>query len=211
MTLIKKITKKKFIPAFNLWLEGNDDPLVISMDLITKYKLGVGSYVENNELDKILSEQELINAKQAAYNYVSYKSRSEHQIKEKLSSKGFTQDLIEDAIQFLYEFNLLDDRKFARSFVKSKIELKKYGKGRLKIELLKKGINKEIIEDTLNEVYPEHDKYKMALELAEKKYRIIRNKPKNKIYTSIKYFLQRQGFDWEVTKKTLDALLKQED
>ncbi len=49
----------------------------------------------------------------------------------------------------------LDDLEFSRLFADENIRLKLWGKNKIKGELIKRGVNSEIISEVLNEKFPE--------------------------------------------------------
>lgn len=208
MTLITNIVKKKFTDKCKVYINEENEPILLSMDVVLKYTLGKGSVLDESEFEQILYEQDLINSKKTAHNFVSYKPRTEKQVRDKLKEKQFSLENIEKAIEFLYEFDLLDDRSFAKSFIESKVKMKNYGISRMKVEMLKRGLDKDLVEDSLKQYYPHDSSYDLALELANKKLKQLANKDFQKKKSSLVSYLQRQGYHWDVIKKILDALLK---
>ena len=172
----------------------------ISTDLVLKYGLAKNVNLEDERKKEIDKEQRIIDAKQTAYNYASYKPRTITQIKEKLKLKEFSQSETELALKFLKDFNLIDDEKFAKDFINSFLKKKPSGKQRLSQELYQKGVPKDIIESSIEKHFPEEDKYELAIKACEKKLRTISNKTSDKQKTSLISYLQRQGFDWQVIK-----------
>lgn len=105
-----------------------------------------------------------------AYNYaVSLLSRREHtvnEITEKLRRKGYTQ-FTENVCSRLISEGYLSDERFARLYVRELVNLKGYGKRRIKDELLRKGVDRELVSDILEESdIPES----RLLEIINKKY-----------------------------------------
>ncbi len=187
----------------------NDNSLLyLSTDIINKYYLTPGKNLNDKMLSDISKEQRIYDLKQAALNYSSYKLRTEWLVIEKLKSKGFEDDEIKLAIQFLKEFNLLDDRGYARSFIKDYLLKKPAGKRRIFDELKKRGIASDIAQEALDETFPESNKYELALKSAEKKIRLISNKNKDKQKQLIINHLKRLGFEWNTIKSTLNKLFE---
>ena len=89
-----------------------------------------------------------------AYNYaVSLLSRREHtvnEITEKLRRKGYAQ-FAENVCSRLISEGYLSDERFARLYVRELVNLKGYGKRRIKDELLRKGVDRELVSDILEE------------------------------------------------------------
>ena len=97
----------------------NDESSIeCSLDLIIKYRLVKNSIIDEKLENAILKEQNIFDIKQTALNYASYKPRTNFQVKNKLKEKGFNSSEIQIAIDFLTEFNLLNDEKYAKIFIK---------------------------------------------------------------------------------------------
>jgi len=184
----------------------NDESSIeCSLDLIIKYNLGKNSIINDKLENAILKEQNIFDIKQTALNYASYKPRTNFQVKNKLKEKGFNSSEIQIAIDFLTEFNLLNDEKYAKIFIKDYLLKKPCGKNKLKQELYKRGISKNLIEDSVNKYFPDNKTMDLAKKASEKKLRTISYKPIDKQKKSLISFLQRQGFNWNIIKEMLDS------
>ncbi len=174
-----------------------------SYDLILKYKLGNGSIMVPDLLIELKKEQRIFDAKQSAYNYVSYKPRTEKQIRQKLRDKGYEIDESGIAIEFLIKFGLVDDAKFAKQFIADFLKRKSSGKSKIMSELISKGIDKSVAQEALEEYYPHTETFEIALKATNKKLSLIRHKPKEKQKEYLIRYLQSSGFDWEIIRKVL--------
>ena len=105
-----------------------------------------------------------------AYNYaVSLLSRRDHSVKEitdKLTQKGYGQYASVAAEKLLLQ-GYLSDERFAEMYVRELLNLKNYGKKRIRQELIRKGISRDIIENVISEAeFPDG----RLRELIERKY-----------------------------------------
>lgn len=157
--------------------KGKQDKIHISVDgeysftVDETYFLSMGIYngkeVDSDELEEI---RETVNVRRA-YNYaVSLLARRDHSEKElmtKLTQKGYT-DGAEKAIDKLRVGGYVSDERFARLYVRELRTLKKYGKRRIEQELYRKGIDRDIISEVLDETdFGESE----LVTLIERKYR----------------------------------------
>jgi len=177
-----------------------------SYDLILKYKLGNGSIISPDLLQELKKEQRILMVKQTAFNFVSYKPRTEKQIRQKLRDKGYEKEEADLAIEFLIKFELVDDIKYAKLFISDFLKRKSSGKSKLISELIKKGIEKSTAQEAIDEYYPHAEDFEIALKATNKKLRIIRHKPKEKQKESLIRFLQSSGFDWDLIRKVLKEI-----
>ena len=126
---------------------------------------------ENTELTvEELSEITLKAGERRAYNYaVSLLSRREHTVKEivdKLKRKDYGQFAEKTADRLMSE-GYLSDERFAKLYVRELINLKGYGRRRIKDELFRKGISREIADEVLIEAEFPDNRLK---EIINKKY-----------------------------------------
>ncbi len=139
---------------------GKGDKIHISIDgeyrftVDKTYFAGMG-LSQNMEMDETELEflAENIENRRAYNQAVSYLSRRDHSEKELLSKlrlKGYNESGI-NAVEKLKNSGYIDDERFARMFVRELSVVKKYGKNRLRQELMKKGISSEIIGFVLEE------------------------------------------------------------
>lgn len=66
----------------------------------------------------------MIKAKQVAYNYATYTTRTEQQVVEKLWKNGFREEIIQMAIEFVKGYKLIDDEKYVALFIQEKAKFK---------------------------------------------------------------------------------------
>jgi len=184
----------------------NLEIIEVSLDLVLKYQIGKNSVISTDIITKLLSEQRKFNIRQSALSYASYKPRTVKQVKEKLILKGFNADETREGIDFLYKFNLLDDKKFAKSFVKDYLKRKPAGEQKLYFELIKKGISKELAKETVKEHFSDVDDFELAMKAAQKKLSMFSNKPDDKKRNSLIAYLARQGFSWEVIRDVIKSI-----
>ena len=207
---IKSIKKKRYSQdCFVNFTNGRSE--VIAMDLALKYNLSKDRNLSENELREILADNRKIKVKQVAYKYANYKPRTQQQIIQRLKQREFQEDEIDIAIRFLKEFNLIDDEKYAENYIKELIKKKPSGKRVIKAELMKKGIDSDLADMTLNKFFPFDEIDDMAIQAAGKKMRMIRHKPKEKQKQSLINFLQRRGFRWETIKGILPEFFPSDD
>ena len=156
--------------------KGKQDKIHISVDgeysftVDETYFLSMSIYngkeVDSDELEEI---RETVNVRRA-YNYavslLARRDHSEKELMEKLSRKGYTEGA-EVAIEKLRNSGYVSDERFARLYVRELRSLKKYGKRRIEQELYRKGIDRDIISEVLDET--DFDENELVA-LIERKY-----------------------------------------
>lgn len=93
--------------------------------------------------------------------YCNYQERCKKEIYAKIGTFDLDDDDKNFIIDFLQEEGFIDDERYCRTYVKSKLNLKKWGVNKIRLSLIAKGISKDIVEDVLSEI--DHDSYKDEL------------------------------------------------
>ena len=141
----------------------------------------------------------------AAYYYLSYRPRSEAEIRQWLHKRGFTSEVAEKVIGKLREQNLSDDFKFAQFWTENRLSFRPKSKRLIAKELRDKKVAAEIIEQVTEDIDDEEIAYKLGsnrmLALAHLDYPAF--------YRRLSSYLAYRGFRYEVVKRTA-ALLWQE-
>ncbi len=134
--------------------------------------------------------------------YVSIRPRSEYEIKSWCRRKKIDPKIQAILIEKLKELEFLDDYKFSLWWIDQRMSFRPKSKSLLKLELLKKGINKELIQKALENV--EIDEESIAKNLIYKKekrwVKLDEVEKKKKVVN----FLQSRGFNWEIIRRVID-------
>lgn len=160
--------------------------------------------VSKEYVEDVIMEEEQIKTNNAALRFLSYRQRSEKEIRDKLKQKDFEDDFINNTITYLKNNNYLNDLAFAESFARDKIHLNKHGPQKIRYDLYRKGISDEIIDQILEE---DDTEYERAMELAKKKMYSYRNDDRDAQYRKLGGFLQRRGYSASCVYKILDELI----
>lgn len=140
--------------------------------------------------------------------YLGVRSRSEKEIRDYLVKKQASLEMIEAIIKKLYEYKLLNDETFARSWIRARARSRPRGKRLLAMELKQKGIEKELIDKVLSEEDEEvPDELTQAKQLIARRILKFSDLPRQEIYNKIGSFLARRGFGWDIIKKAIDDSL----
>ena len=141
----------------------------------------------------------------AAYRCLSYRPRSEGEIRQGLHRRGFADELAEKTIAKLREQNLSDDFAFAQFWTGNRLSFRPKSKRLIKKELRDKKVAAEIIEQVTKDIDDEEIAYKLGCSrmhnLAHLDY--------PDFYRRLSSYLAYRGFSYEVIKRTV-ALLWQE-
>lgn len=202
---MSKITKievgKRNKERVNVYID-EEYSFSINMELVYKFGLKEKQEIDKEKILNIAALENFSKCKEVALNTVERSYKTEKEIRDKLFLKDFDEDTIEKTIEFLKEYNFIDDLKFVKMYVKDHI--KSQGQNKIKYALVRKGIDKALIDEALEEI-DRDDEFDVAFTLCEKKYlSIIKRendefKVKNKV---IRYLLGR-GYDYDIAKECI--------
>ena len=133
-------------------------------------------------------------ARNAAYRLFTYRARSRKELEEKLRDRGFSDTVIEAVISGMIRLGYINDREFARQWAACRIRMRGFGGRRIEQELKGKGINRDIIKETLSEVFGEVPETDIAQQEAEKKLRSLTRLTPEVRRRRLAGHLERRGF-----------------
>ncbi|SKB47860.1 regulatory protein [Salegentibacter holothuriorum] len=139
--------------------------------------------------------------------FCAYRDRSQKEVEDKLREMNMIQAAQEQIIMELMQEDFLNEERFARSFVRGKFRIKKWGKIKIKQELKFKDISAPIIKLALTEI--DQQKYIATLyEVAEKKLRLLKEPDSFKKKRKLVDFLLRKGYESVLVYEAANELLE---
>lgn len=206
MSVITKIEiQKKNKERVNIYLDG-EYAFSISAELIYKENIKVKDVVDFEKLKSVADKESYIRCKNSALKIIERSYKTEKEVIEKLKIKGYEQKHIEKSIEFLKEYNFLNDDYYAEVFIRDKLSSK--GSQRIRQDLIKKGISRDTIEKKLYGIDKDTEK-NTARELANKKLRVIQKSEKDhyKISGKLYRFLISRGYTYDVVKEVVKDVM----
>ena len=164
--------------------------------------------LEPVQLEELQSEAGLQQAVDRAYNYLSYRPRSREEVRRYLRRKETPPETIEAALARLDRLDLINDHSFASFWVESREQFSPRGARALKNELRMKGVEREVVEEMIDDEKDEE----RALRAGRKKALSLVRIPGMDFATfraRLGSFLQRRGFGYDVSTRTIRALWKE--
>ena len=200
--------QKRNVNRVNVYV---DEAFNFACDAELIYKQGIqkDSIIDIEAIKEIVKEDEFIKCKNSALRTVEKTYKTEKELRDKLAEKGFEEDTIKRAIEFLKEYNLLNDEKYAEMYIKDR--LRSQGRNKTKYALIRKGVSEDILLDKLSNIDTE-DENDTAFKLAEKKYNILKKKESDKYKLSQKLFrfLLSKGYDYDCCNSIVRRLTNNE-
>ena len=91
-------------------------------------------------------------AKEKAVRYSVLALRTEEEVKNKLRKLNVEEGIIVQVTEYLKSIGYIDDEKYVEAYIRQCINIPKYSKYEIRMKLIQKGINKEILSEKLEEL-----------------------------------------------------------
>ncbi len=143
-----------------------------------------------------------------SFKFLSYRPRSEKEVRDYLVKKKADDLTLERIIKNLKENNFVNDLDFTKWWIEQRTKFRPKATRIIKLELIRKGIAKDLIDRVLQDktVETESDLDK-ARKIAKKKLLRYKNEEPPKKYEKMVRFLASRGFDWDTIKEVVDQLV----
>lgn len=138
--------------------------------------------------------------------YVIFKRRTEREVRQKCQKLQYTEEYMEEIIEYLKENNYINDKVYVEKYIQNTIRLKNASIYEIKIDLLRRGIDEEYIEDYINKNDMELEEYEQesAVKLAKKKCGSVE-------IEKIKKYLMSKGYKYDSISLAIDNLKEMKD
>ena len=205
MQITKIEVQKKKKDRYNIYV---DDQFRFGLDegVVARFGLYEKKEIDQSLIDEIEKDEVFAKAFNSAITYLRARERSQKEIRDKLKTKEYSENIIEKVLVRLAELDLVNDKRFAKMFVSDRMKLKPKGKRVLQIELMQKGIDKNIIEEVLYELVGGDSEIELAKKVLEKALKKYGNMGDGEVKQRVIKYLQARGFSWSIIESVLDNI-----
>lgn len=144
-------------------------------------------------------------AKNYAFLLLKFRQRSERELALRLRTKKFDEPVIKETLYFLKTRGFIDDAAFAKEWAESRLK-RPLGRARIKQELQIKGIDKNIIDATLEKISQGYSEKTVVEELAKTRFAKLIGIEPQKAKRRIFAYLLRRGFSSDSVSDAIDQL-----
>lgn len=197
ITAIKPQRNKKRV---NIYLDGKFG-FGLDLENYMKLNLKVEQEIDEIELEELIEKAEFAKTFDKLLRFATIRPKSRREVEMWFRKHKVHTSLHEKLINKLTKLELLDDHKFAKWWVEQRNNFRPRGKRALTAELFQKGIEKEIINEVLDEA--EIDEAKIAKELLSKNEYKWRRFDDKKAKQKKSAFLARKGFGWDIIREII--------
>jgi regulatory protein len=191
--------QKKNPQRVNVFIDGE---FAFGLARIVAAWLKVGQELSDTKITELKAQDQKEQALQRALNLISYRPRSEAEVRNNLKKHQISEETTTQVVTRLRETGILNDQQFAETWIENRAAFRPRSKLALRMELKQKGIDEEIIQETLTSVNDEEQAY----EAGQKKARQLRSADEQEFKRKLFGFLARRGFNYEVASLVVKKL-----
>lgn len=130
--------------------------------------------------------------------YCAYQDRCTQEVLTKLRSLQVEEKEAQQILRLLKNDGFVDDERYAQSYIRGKVGLKQWGKQKIRMSLLQKGIPKELIDKYLEHITPQQ--YTDNLQAAVRKWTQSHGPVTQENITKLYRHLLSKGYTYEEIK-----------
>lgn len=132
--------------------------------------------------------------------YVIFQKRTEAEVRKKCLQLKYSSEYIDEIVDYLKEGEYINDEVYVQKYIKSTIKIKNTSIFELKIALMRKGVDDNIIDSYINSEYDLLEEHE--IESAKK----ILEKKKNDDIEKVKKYLRNKGYMNSSIKNAIDNI-----
>jgi len=174
----------------------------LETEVAIKRELQIGQELSDTQTETLARANIFHRCLNTALRYLNYRQRSEAELREQLRRRGFNRDDVEAVIVKLKKQELVNDTAFAQFWKDNRESFSPRSQWLTKLELRRKGVSNNIIDQVVNTIDDEDSAYRAALRkvssLPLSDYQDFRRR--------LGGYLKRRGFNYEVINHCLERV-----
>ena len=183
----------------------NGSSLLIFPSVIAEHGIYSGMELPEAALNSLKESNAAASAKDRAVRIVSATSISKKELEKRLIQKGEKEEDAKQAVMWLEDLKLLDDKQVAQQIVRNGLS-RGYGASRIRQMLYEKRIPKELWEEALSDLPPQDDAIDTFLQR-----RFRGRKPDRAECKRATDALLRRGHSWNDIRRALERYAPDEE
>jgi regulatory protein len=188
----------------NLYL---DDAFALGLSAFVAARLRVGQVLSDGELKQLEEAENFELAYEKALRFLEPRPRSSTEVKQQLTKKKITAEVIDRVITRLTDAGLLDDTAFAKYWVENREQFRPRAGRALRFEMKRKGLSSATIAEAIGTLDESDSAYRAGLARAKRWSDLDRQTFLEKLTA----FLVRRGFGYAVAKTAAVRLWDERD
>ena len=197
--------QKRTDERVNVYLDGQ---YAFALPALDAARLKVGQHLSDAEIAQLQATDAAAKAYDKAVRYLSYRPRSTAEVRRALEEAEFPPEAVEAALARLAGQGYLDDAAFAAYWVENRQRFRPKGEQALRQELRRAGVDKEIIDESLDGLDSSEAAYAAAQPRANRLTVLAAEDPAA-FKRKLSEFLLRRGFTYDVVRDVVARLLRE--
>ena len=136
--------------------------------------------------------------------YCAYQERCVKDVRDKLKTYDIPQNEREKILGFLLDNRFVNDERFAKSFVRGKVNQSGWGMNKIRFHLIQKGIDKDLIDEALGQTDEEIYRQRL-IDILKTKSKTVKAASEYEKKRKLAAYAMQKGFEgslvWEVLKE----------
>ncbi len=198
---ITAIEKQERRSRVNIYIDA-EYRLSLSLAVLADTSLRLEDEITDDDVNRLEQLDARYVAYQAAVNLLSYRPRSEQELRRRLKRRAIPEPLVDETVEKLRRQGYIDDAAYAQTWVASRNQASPRGKRLLAWELRAKGVAPETAQEAAQESADDDAAYRASL----KKVRSLSSLESAEFRRRLSEFLVRRGFSWDVVRQTVDRV-----
>ena len=150
LTELKQTGHERFLARFD-----NGEEVRVTLSNVAELGLYAGLQLSDDEMQTLREKASRSKCRERALRIIGVRPMSEKELYDRLVQKGETPADAEESVEWLRDLRLLNDAEYAAMCVRH-YAAKGFGPGRIRNELYRRGVPRELWEEALEEL-PEQD------------------------------------------------------
>ena len=185
----------------NVFLDGKF-AFSLEAEVAVREGLQPGQELSAGEIEALARSDHFHRCLNAATHYLSYRPRSESELRERLYQRGFNGDSVEVVLVKLKEQGVVDDMAFTQFWKDNRESFSPRSQWLTKLELKRKGVAEDIIDQVTDAIDDDNSAYRAALSKA----RSLPLSDRQDFCRRLGGYLKRRGFGYRVIKHTTERV-----
>lgn len=183
---------------------GDGTEVKSTLSVITDMRLYFGRELDTADIEELKTASIRALAREKALEYLSRRQMSCAELKKKLIDKGENEDVADYCVQWLEEHSLIDDESYAAAVARH-YSAKGYGAGRVRAELSRRGISRELWDSALDAMPESNDKIDRFITSR------LKDPGDRDAVRKLSQALYRRGYSWDEIRHALERHMADAD
>jgi len=188
----------------NVFLDGRR-AFNLETEVVVQGNLKVGKELAESDIEGLIGANHFHRCRNAAVQYLSYRPRSESELRGRLQRRGFNGDSIDAVLARMKEEGLVDDMAFAQFWKDNRESFSPRSQRFTRLELRRKGVAEEVISKVVDTIDDEDSAYRAALGKARR----LPRSDYPSFYRRLGGYLRRRGFNYGVINHTVAMMWRE--